>query len=445
MLLLCIILGSAALLQLVRSENNARRQTRIQEDKVIASLLEQSINNSLLSVKHQLLILSKVPLLRKFEKKPLLAPRIEKFRQDLGDLLSAYQLDIGNAYRDYLLLQSDMVYWSELPMALWRRIVYEFSIFKQNDNSRDDFDKGYFADIGSALTTDNFAASSELNRIYAKTNFVRSLFFLVKEWLNELLKTLSRLLDKFDGFVGLGHSSVADKLEAEKFIMATISDNKTFSGLELCNQFGRSQLSFRQKGLLQSADHLKEAISYLEHRRSYYIGGVNFLFKSSEAYLQAAAAIRGFDRQFVGFLRAAINIEYFENLINKFALSKDRHIYLIDKSSRLLAASSKNARHEFSAVAEKLQKFSVAGNKTNNTFVDSGARKRILSLPLSEFKTPGIPDWRVVVVTGIARQGFVYSFLTIVLLILLAVTGVYAVFYTAVELAELNKEEAVND
>jgi hypothetical protein len=161
--------------------------------------------------------------------------------------------------------------------------------------------------------------------------------------------------------------------------------------------------------------------------------------------LQTAAAIRGFDRRFVGFIRAAIDIKHFENLVNKFALSKDRDIYLVDKGNRLLAASSKKARHEFSAVAEKLQHFAAIANKTNDSFVDPVSKKRIMALPLSEFNTPGIPDWRVVVVAGNARQSFVNSFLTIVLLILLAVTVVYAVFYTAVELTELNKEEAVDD
>lgn len=432
--LICALLLMIAIGRIFQTAAKAATERCKTTQAAIGETLVEAINSRFVFAKDQLTTLSKVPIFKRFKKKPVFAPEIVNAKTTLSMALYAYQFEIGIAYRNFLIMQSNMSYLGEIPMALWRRLAHEaLKLAGVQDHTFFEIDhEPIIINRALNITEDK----DEINRIYYQSSVARGivLYFqlLVSKWFEPIIKT-ANILDKFGGF---GHSVLVNSSEATSFFYSTMSDNNIFSILQLGNNFGMAQLElFKDQSVSRS---ILPPIDYKTlDRQSYCLKKNSRLLASKHKLMQAMATIRGIKRKPVGFIRGLIDLSFLDKLVEGFQDTNEFRIQILDADYMVIADSdSKNSINKISHLKN------LVFGKTKYVISNS---QIIFITNLTNFSSPDVPDWQIAIISPDYSGPIISPLIGIFALIVLAAAGGFALFYTAVKFNGSNYENDKND
>jgi hypothetical protein len=405
-----------------------------------SSFAAACIGQILLTVQNNLNILAKQPMLRTFEKRPLLGKKMESALSYFLDISDACRLEIGLAYHRYLGFVNNLVYFSELPRAALRRIFFELSLqrfFKLEEQSYADDD---------VIFSRNSLNREDVERIHQQTRFARYVILAVQGWLEEAFAPLIKYAKAIDEYADFGHTTLKISNDAEAFLSAAISSKNMFKGLEVCNKYGVSQINYDRTGINHRVSSY-EICKTLEGGRSVWVGKTYFEPTLNRFFWQVAYPIRDRNRNLVGCVRAAIETGDIDEWLKSFAEVSDVEVLVLDSDFTVISSSRPSRKkNHISFIKQIFEAGSIKIKSAQVTHVKSPVDgTEIFIKPVSQFRSAGLPGWKVAVLLKESSNRSFSENIDTFALILLAAAGLFALSYSAIQLNNLQEEEAVDD
>ncbi len=142
-------------------------------------------------------------------------------------------------------------------------------------------------------------------------------------------------------------------------------------------------------------------------------------------------------RNVSGAIRAALNLATQKELLSSLQLGPDQEMLVLDRDYNLVMSSRQNRKINQISFVKTMVENSRTSDISSQYFNDSLNSSDIFIVPLSKFRKDFLPDWRIAMIQKRAEISWFSYKIPDFALFVLAVAGLYVLFYTAVQLSKL--------
>lgn len=400
-----------------------------------AALAASSLSLNLESAGRQLEIISRFSDLSQLQREAILVPGLKAMQQNLNFAADAMVMEIGETYLQQQKLKQTLEYWQEIPAALWRRVAHEFfslggiihvEVDKDQENAADD--------NAFMLPSPDFARISD-PEFYRQTRWAINFVYRLNSATGFLFSRLIEVAARIEEIVDLGNSVLKERLKCEKLLATTVNSRRWFAGLKVLNRYGHSLIDFSQNGIDPDLDDY-EICQRLAAGKSFWVGSV-FFSEQAAPFLQVAVPIKDRHRNVSGAIRAALNLATQKELLRSMQFESDQEILVLDRDFNLIMSSRQNRKINQISFLKTMVENSKTSDVSSQYFNDSLNSSDIFIVPLSKFRKDFLPDWRIALIQQRAEISWFSYKIPDFALFVLAVAGLYVLFYTAVQLSKL--------
>lgn len=426
-------------LSILQRNRRQQQQMTFKQGKSLARLTAAAISLNLESAGQQLQLLAKFRELTSFKKQTLLAPRIEKIGRDFDFAADALAMDIAVVYEQQSRLAQSFKYWQELVEALVRRFRFELFHLGGIIPMAVDFDQETENETPTPdpdLPTPDFERISKPD-FYRQTRWTVDMIYATQKALRPFFARLSWAGAQIERFIDLGNTVLANQIAAEKFLSLAFTNRRWFSGLRIVNLYGLKIVDFSETGINKNL--VDRAICQK------FVSGKNFWLKNvsfdekERAYLQMAVPLKDRKREVCGAIRGALNLETIKELLSSAQIGTESELILLERDFNTIMSSNSGRKVNQISFIKTLvgNKAQPSLNSAGNYYFDPENHRDIFVVPLSNFRKDHLPDWQIALVQERPEKGHYSFIISEPLLFVLAVVGLYVLFYSAVHLSKL--------
>jgi hypothetical protein len=426
-----------------QTEKLLNHQLRINRNRSLTGMTASAINSSLENTIGQLEIVAKFDEFSRLHRETFFSKNVSGMKKEADQAIDALSMDIANAYYQHVEFQQTPEYWQELIAALLRRASFEFfrlgGLIPIEAETVEDEDSG-----------DEVFSSPDFNRISSPDfikNSKRAISYIDKAYfiVETIYKPIYRIATRLDQLLEFGNSVLLEKVKCEKYLSTAINSRRWISGLRLVNLYGYSLLDHNETGIDKELNDYK-ICQKLASGRSCIVGPVYFAGEK-KAYLQVALPVKNRQRTLSGCFRAAIDLEPIRELFSNSTFEAESELMLLDLNGNIIISSNPEREHNrISFIKSLAESKSIDFYQDRELFFkDPSAKKNIHMLPLSKFRNDKTPTWKVALVEKDPQISLLAFNIPDFALFVLAVTSIYVLFYSVLQLSKIFLQEDVDD
>lgn len=364
----------------------------------------------LIGVRNSLNFMARMPVLRKIRPAGSLFAFVSNFEKDLRLLADSYEAVLALKFQESIRVHNDLVYWSELPMALFRRIAIGVGLFKDVDEEEAD------GDFFSA------ARQSELDQMHLQTGLAGRLINTCSARFNDFAVVLRPVISLIDS-LGIFNRAIIEDLPAVENLFAVALNDDLIRALVLKNLQGTPMAqvgeSIADRMSLDSRD-----CRAITNGSPFFSGPVAYDKSGKRTVWWVAVPVRDETRNPVACLSGLIDLGYLSDISSLTVASSSLEIYFTDQNQVVIG------HRQSRLVAEQV-------NLGNPVVTDGGVKKpwrmfnndsgQFLQVTrnLKDLKYRHLPSWNVYVNVELQLPGRPGEFMLLVGVILLAAMGLY--------------------
>lgn len=419
-ILLAIFLGFMVQIFRLNSYLNKEKIKKLEKKTDMQTqFLASIVGNFLKNSQAHLNSFARVPAATIFESGSTITEKLKAKQHEFNQLVQSYQFHVGLAYEKFLGFRNNMLYWSELPAALVRRIAHEFMFID-------------FEPVGDSprglLLSDMTVNEKDVLRISRNADFSRQIIKSVVEYMQNLFKPLVGYAKLFDLFLGWEKKDKSwSRNEFEVFLSKALSRNSFFTTVSLYNLNGTRQAFFSLEGTAAPKENINKICRHLEQNKTNWWGKIRYGQKLEKTFVNMASVVRDKNRKIAGFVLAQLDLKPVTLWLSKFSILNGKQFIISDGNKFVHSLDSKPSFDDCSKLLQDVEA------KVENVYENQNFRNvdgwNIFYTPLAGFYSSELPAWKLFAIEQNNDTNHIISAVSIILVIVLAVIAFYVLFY----------------
>lgn len=365
----------------------------------------------LIGVRNSLNLLSRMPVLRKIRPTGSLTGSMLSLKKDLSLLGSSYESILANKFQESLRVHNDLVYWSELPMAIFRRIAMGVGLIREIDEEES------AGDFFPALR------QSELDQMHLQTGLAGKIIDSCFSRFDNLVVVLNPVIAFIDN-LGIFNRAIIEDLPAVENLFAVALNDDIIRALVLKNLQGSP--------LAQVGESIADRMSIddrdcraITNGSPFFSGPVAYDKSGKRTVWWVAVPVRDESRTPVACLSGLIDLGYLSELSAlTAAASSGIELYFTDQKNVVIG----HRQPHFVAEQVNLGDPVISENSVKKSWRklnrDSGPVLQV-TRNFKDLKYRHLPLWNVYINAELQLPGRPGEILLLAGVILLAAIGLY--------------------
>lgn len=378
----------------------------------------EAVARTVVGVRNSLSLMARLPVMRTLKQTGRLVSGMRAIEKDLRLLLDSYEHTIAEVISQANKTHNNLLYYSELPMALYRRLTIGIGL--SHDPDGEDEDLSFVDHAPPAL--------EQMRRQTGLTREIIEKIAVLAYKLSDNLRSTSRFID----VLAISNVVTAEDIPAIESLFATGLNDDLLKALVLKNLHGGVIVQVGA-GIADSLSRDNRDCRAIINGSPFFCGPTTYDKTGKRSVWWVAVPVRNEHRVPIACLTALIDLGFLNNLATKFKddmgfsmiFTDHRHI-IIGNSKLQLVAEQVSLNVPPTHAAVKNMPWRILNGP------DGRYLQMVKNLNSGDYRF--LPQWKIFIKAQLQQSGRPGQFILPLCVILLAAAGLYVLSYGIVRI-----------